>query len=325
MALTKITEARLREMKRRQWEQRWGPDYISAIFADPKEAPRVSTASILHPMKLGERAFHTLSAPETYSSLLALHHPACWDIHEQRILYPMRRAHYLYGHARARGATFKFFEGTLSAAERTRVPVRHPRVRLKLGDDPCTWPMAPFLYTGDLLLFMQDADGPYCVNWSVKDKFNDFRQAGPQSKPRPLDDLDDPHIMARHELEVIYYGDAGIRTQQVAGREIDEHVKWNLREVFLDDSAAIPLDEKKYAAAISMARDHIGCDIPLYIVMRRIADEFHISPKMALKLIDQGIWRRQLRVDLFRPLRPEKPLRPEVVDVLVHYGAWFKR
>lgn len=325
MATFKITEARLREIKRRQWEQRWGRDYVPAIFADPKEAPSVSTASILRPVKLGERAFHTLSAPETYSSLLALHHPQCWDIHEQRILYPTRHVHYLYGHSRARGAEFKFFEGTVSAAERTRVPVRHPRVRLKLGDDPLKWPMAPFPYIGDLLLFMQDADGPYLVNWPIKDKFSDFRHRGPRSKPRPLDDLDDPAVIARHELEVIYYGDAAIRTQPIAGTEIDEYVKYNLKAVFLDDSVAIPLDNNKYAAAISMARDHIGCDAPLFIVMRRIADKFHISPKHALALIDQGIWRRQLRVDLFRPIRPENPLRPEVVDVLVHYGAWFRR
>jgi len=325
MALFKITEARLREIKRRQWEQRWGRDYVPAIFADPKEAPGVSTASILRPVKLGGRAFHTLSSAETYSSLLALHHPECWDIHEQRVLFPTRHVHYLYGHSRARGAEYRFFKGTLSAAERTGVPVRHPRVRLKLGDDPLQWPMAPFPYIGDLLLFMQDAEGPYCVNWPVKDKFSGFRHAGPRSKPRPLDDLDDPVVIARHELEVIYYGDACIRTQPIAGAEIDEHVKYNLRAVFLDDSIVLPLDESRYDAAISIARDHIGCNVPLFIVMRRIAQQFDISPRDALALVNQGIWRRQLRVDLFRPLRPEKPLRPEVVDVLIHYGDWFKR
>jgi hypothetical protein len=44
-----------------------------------------------------------------------------------------------------------------------------------------------------------------------------------------------------------------------------------------------------------------------------------------MALIHQGIWRRELRVDLFRPVLADKPLRREVTDVLVKYADWFAR
>lgn len=325
MAQIKRTEERLRQIKARQWTQRWGANYVAATFADAREAPGISTGNILRPVKFGEREFHTLSEAEEYFGLLALHNPDCWDLHEQFVMFPKAREHPLFGHPMAVGTHFKPFAGTLEVLDRLGRMSDHPRVRLKLGSDPQKWPMSPFPFTGDLRLFMRDAAGVYCVNWPVKDKYADFRQRGPKAKPRPLDDLDDPSSVARQEVEVIYHADADIRTQQVAKDMIDADLRLNLRNLFLDDSRQFPLTFEQRIEAISMVAEYIGKDAPMYAVARRVAKQFGLSDEDAAALIHQGIWRRELRVDLFRPVLTTKPLRPEVVDVLARYASWFAR
>jgi hypothetical protein len=75
MAQIKRTEKRLRQMVDRQWTQRRGVKFVAATFADPREAPGISTGSILRPVKLGEGEFHTLSKAEAFVALLALYCP----------------------------------------------------------------------------------------------------------------------------------------------------------------------------------------------------------------------------------------------------------
>jgi hypothetical protein len=74
-----------------------------------------------------------------------------------------------------------------------------------------------------------------------------------------------------------------------------------------------------------MIGEYIGKDVPIYMVARRVAKQFDFGVEDASALIHQGIWRRELRVDLFRPVLTSKPLRPEVTDVLTKYAAWFAR
>jgi hypothetical protein len=325
MAQVKRTFERLLQIKERQWTQRWGAEYVAGTFSDAIEAPGISSATTLRPLKLGCRRFHTLSEPETFASLLALYHPDSWDIHEQFVMFPKAKAHPLYGHPRSKGATFKPLPGTLEVAERLNILAKHPRVRLKIGDDPMQWPMAPFPFLGDLRLFMQDAEGPYCLNWTVKDKYDDFKHRGPRGKPRPKDDLVDPSSVARHQLEEIYHSDAGIRTQQVSKDRIDFHLRCNLRDLFLEQDIRLPLVESHAVEALEFAQGFIGADLPMYQVAKQMAREFGFPDRDALTFIRQRIFRRDLRVDLFRPLLTPKPLRPEVDDALVRYAHWFQR
>ena len=324
MAQFKITEARLRQIKQRQWEDRWGSDYIASIFADPKEAPGISTGTILRPRKLGCREFHTLSGAETAASLLALHHPDCWDIFDQRIMYPTPRAHFLYGHPRASGLAFKPFRGTLDVAERLGMLAKHPKVRLHIGSDPKEWPIAPFPYICDLSLFLCDNNGPYMLNWPVKDKLDDFRKPGPR-KSRSRPDAEDPGAVARDLLEETYHSDAGIRTQRIAGKAIDFDLRCNLRDLFLDDTFPTNVNDAHRTEIMSQYRSTIGADIPAHVTARKVASDYKISAREAVALIKQGIWRRELRVDLFQPILMDKPLSPEKMDVFVRYGDWFKR
>lgn len=321
MAQVKLTEARLRQIHARQWVQRWGANYVASTFADAREAPGISSASILRPRKLGEREFHTLSEPETFCALLALFHTNCFDLHEQGVLFPNSRPHPLSGHPLANGLQFSPFKGTLDVSR--RLGVRHPRIRLANEDEPAKWPFVPFPYTGDLRLFMRGSVQAYCVNWSVKDKYEDFRRKGPRGKPRPLNDQDDPVSVLRQELEKIYNEDAEIRTVLVSKDQIDKIFIWNLRDVFLDDNYPICLSEEERTDAIILARKFIGSTAPIYEIARTLAANFSIDKREACALVYQGIWRRELRVDLFRPVSTVYPLRLERVDPLERYASWF--
>lgn len=323
MAQFKITESRLRVIKARQWADRWGASYVAGLWAVPSEAPGISTPSILTPAKVGLREFHTLSSAETYVALLCLHHPRVWDIHEQRIMYPLPRPHFLYGHPMASGLSFPSFAGTVELAD--QLQMKHPRVRLRLGNSPKDWPVAPFPYFSDLLLFMHDAEGAYVVNIPVKDKFDDFRRKGIRKKPRRKEEEDDPATIARQKLEENYYASAGIRTQPVARKEILNDLCWTLRDLFLDDTYVLETTGEQRADVVERLREAIGIDKPANFFARTIATECKLPFRDVIAILKQSIWRRELRVDLFRPVLMDKPLRPEVKDVFVHFAHWFAR
>ncbi len=288
------------------------------------EAPGISTGTILRPRKVGRREFHTLSSNETFAALLVLHHPSCWELHEQRILPLTPRPHYLFGHPRASGLSLTHFAGTLDVTDRLGTLSKHPSVRLRIGSDPRKWPIAPFPYFSDLILFMEDAVGSYVLNWPIKDKYEDFRRRGPCNN-RLSPDLDDPTAIARNLIEETCFLDAGIRTQRIAGKAIDFDVRCNLRELFLDDTYPTTISEIHRPEINYVFREAIGADVPAHVIARKVANDFRISTREAVALIKQGIWRRELRVDLFQPVLMDKPLRPETEDVFVRYQDWFCR
>lgn len=325
MAIARKDEARLKLILSRQWEDRWGKDYVAAIFATPKEAPSISTPTILRPQKLALRDFHTLSQPETWAALLALYHPKVWEIHEQRILSPRPRAHFLYGHERARGMNFPSFAGTLEVADRMGILNVHPKIRLKEGENPKEWPLVPFPYIGDLLLFLEDEKGPFALNWTIKDKYKNFRRRGPNSQGKPLKDVDDDKAIQRQLLEKSYYGDADIRTQQIAGEAIDFDLRCNLADLFGAHALHLTIDDEVRAGVNGLFRSAIGTGVRANAIAQEGAAKYGLTTIDVLKLMRQGIWRREIRVNLFRPILADKPLHPEVEDALVRYKDWFVR
>ena len=324
MAQTKITWERLLQVRERQRHDRWSPNYVAGIFADPREAPGISTSTILRPLKLGVREVHTLSFNETCAALLAIYNPACWEVFDQRAMSPTPRPHLLQGHAKADGLKLKPFEGTLAVTERLGTLAKHPKVRAQIGERQENWPWAPFPYFTDLTLCLEDERGPYVVDWPIKDKEDDFKRRGPR-KNRVRPDEDDPNVVNRTLLQEIYNTDAGIRTQQVVGRSIDFHVRCNLRELFLDESYRTTIHGGARPDLIHELNASVGVDIPAYVTAHRLANVFKIKPREVTAILKQGIWARQIKVDLFQPVDMGKPLRPETQDVLSRYADWFKR
>lgn len=322
MAIARISEARLRLIMKRQWKQAWGQDYVPAIWATPREAPGLSTATILHPEKLGGRPFHTLSRNETWVSLLALYHPCVWDIHEQRALFPQPRPHFLYGHPLAGGEPFPPFRGTLSVAERMGILPRHPKCRVQV-EGGCA-EHAPFPYIGDLLVFLSDEDGPYLINLTVKDKMESFRRRGPRpGKPAAGDD--EIHAVQRHALERTYYEDAGIPTRQVVGRAIDQELRANLHDLFLSHAEPVPLSRAVQATLYQYFQDHVGSTTRADLLVRNAAQQLGVDAIVIRNVLMQGVWSRQIRVDLFRPFLIDRPLRPETDDPIAVYRDWLAR
>lgn len=185
--------------------------------------------------------------------------------------------------------------------------------------------MAPFPYTGDLLLFSEDALGPFLINWTVKDKYIDFRRRGPSRKRKPSLDVDDERAITRHLIESTYYSDAGTRTQQVAGEEMHFELRCNLADLFLDHGLKINIAPDLRTEVLNLYRESIGSSVPAYKVANHAAEKFQLSPRDAVALLRQGIWSRDLRVNLFRPILTDKPLRTEMDDALVRYAHWFSR
>lgn len=325
MAQTKITWERLLQIKRRQWQDRWSPHYVAAIFADPHEAPGISTAAILRPRKLGGRELHSLSFNETCAALLALYNPRCFEIFDQRVLSPTPRPHLLCGHPKADGIALPSFRGTLDVSERLGRFSKHPKVRAHDGPDPADWPWVPFPFIGDLTLCLVDNEGPYVVDWPVKDKYENFTRRGPRrGTSRP--DEDDSGTVARQQVQELYFLDAGIRTQPVVGCSIDFHVRCNLRALHLEVSApAIVMEIARRDDLVHELNQAVGKDVPAFLTARRLSNLFRLAPEAVLSVLYEAIWSRKVRVDLFRPVLPDAPLRPEREDVLVRYGSWFSR
>jgi|SRR5471032_1560193 len=325
VAIPKVNAARLRTIRDRQWKDRWGADYIASVWATRQEAPSLSGASILRPRKLGGREFHTLSGQETFAALLALHNKRLWDLHEQRVLFPEPRAHFLFGHPRAAGRSFSPFAGTVDVASRLGILSKHPKVYIQTGDAAQPSIVVPFPFIGDLLLYLEDEAGVYALNWAVTDKLKDGRPRGPRPRGIRRKDGDAPSRIDPLKIGQIYYQDAGIRTQMVSGASIDFEVRCNLRDLFLEQNQVIdlPLEVKDNISAVFRAG--VGSGIPAYELVRQVAADFKISDRNAITVLKQGIWNRKIRVDLFRPILMDRPLWAEVCDVFDRYREWFGR
>jgi hypothetical protein len=103
-------------------------------------------------------------------------------------------------------------------------------------------------------------------------------------------------------------------------------VRCNLRALHLEVSRPSPdLDATARDDLIHELRETVGKDVPAYLTARRLADLFKLRPEDVMVVLYQAIWNRQIRVDLFRPVLADSPLRLEREDVLVRYATWFER
>lgn len=321
MASARVSEARLRQIKKRQWVQRWGRDYLPALRASPSEAPTCSMPSVLHPSKLDKRSFHLMSQNEVWIALLLLYHPGVWDVHEQRVLFPNPMPHPLDGHQRAQGQVFPRLKGTVDVATRLGVLSRHPRCRVTIGD---TKGMAWFPFTGDLLAFVQDADGPYSVNFSVKDRSDAFRKRTIRTG-KPIRKHDELDIVHRHALEQAYYADAGIPTRRVIGADIDFELRNNLLSLFKFDGQQTCVSTNAGAALIEYFRRHVGTTWKAYELIHHGAKLLSLDPSAVHVFLMQSIWNREIEVDMFSPILIDRPLKRPSRDPIEVHKNWFDR
>lgn len=314
---------RLVTYRRRQPESRWGRDYQPAIRATPQEAPRISRPTILKPELLG-RDMHLLSTPEADAALLALHNPRVFDIHEQKVLSTIPTTHPLFGHPSAGGLQLSPLEGTVRVAHRLGILSNHPKVFLPESRGPDgSW--IPFPFVGDLLLYLRDDEGPYCVNWTIKLTEEDFCRRGPRPLGRARTRSPDPQAELRHKLEEQYYADAGIRTIRVTGKLLDFHLIANLRDIFGWHGRDIDVDTLVQSIVCDWYRNRIDGCITGYDLTQQAAKHFKITQYAAKTILYRSVWKRDILVDLFKPFLIDRPVQPIARDPLVTYSTWFER
>lgn len=319
-----VTVERCNAILERQENPRFLSDYIPSTFATREEAPSISRPAIIQSKKLG-REMHVLGQPELHALLLALYHPAVFEIHEQKMLHRFPYMHPIAGFPGIDATSMPGVRGTVQVAERLGYLDRHPFVYVPGNPMEGTKIRRAFPYQGDLLLFLYDRDGaPYCVNWTVKEGVENF------FRPNPWElNSDTPKArekaLVRYEIEVRYYLDADIRTQPVANQSIDWDVWANLCQIYpytTKEITAVPgsVWEIKMAYQTALALGIAPMEVMESAVRRRWCNEYE-----ARVIFFQMIWNRELRLDLFKPIVTDAPMAPEAVDVIEHYAAWFAR
>lgn len=315
-------EDRLRRYKARQGTPAWGKNYQPAIRATPQEAPRISRPTVMWSASLG-REVHLLSQSETKAAFLALFHPALFDFHEQRVLPPAPACHPLQGSPAGVGLRFHQLSGTIAIAQSLGALSRHPKVYHRFGNAEFGW--VPLPYIGDLLLFLRDSNGPYCVNWNIKLTEQDYLRPGPRPLGRVQRRQPDPNAELRHLIEEALYREAEIRTVRVTGTQLDEGLVANLRDLFGWHAREQVASATQRLAVLEMMRAGIDGDRPAYQLVREAASATKLADYDVMVVLYQAIWRRELRVDLFSPLLMTKRLVAEREDPLQRYATWFGR
>lgn len=316
--------ANLREIIKRQDPPQWGAAYDPAIRATREEAPSRSRASKIWSEKLG-RYCHALSSVEQKAILLALFNPALFELQEQRILSTEPRPHPLASHPWVVGESLPELRGTIEVCDRLGMLQRHQWIYVNHPSKEERVPI-PIPFVGDLLLFLTDARGPYCVNWTVKHSEEGFEQPLFLNRPVKNPGKAIQSTGERHAIEECYYLDAAIQTIRVVNRQIPDEFAFNLMTLFLLQHRAkdIPLAIYQEACDRLQACLHTG-QPPLELSLSLI-HRYNLSPDLAKALLFRAIWRRDVRPELFdEAIFIDRPLKPEKRDPLKVFAAWFAR
>lgn len=292
--------------------------------ATPSEAPKKSKPSTNYSALL-QRDIHVMSVPEQVALAIALYNRSTFELHEQHILLPKPGLHPLAGHPFAAGLNLPTTSGTIKIAERLGLLRYHPTVwEAKVGGETGepTCYAAPWL--GDFYVFLKDEAGPYVLSWDIKNAVGDHGQPGPgdwveRSAPRKL-----LGCSARDEVYVEYMRELQIRVVRVAKKQVNWELTKVLIRLLLVHHQPISLVPEQINELIEDYREALLRGSPPNEVIEKHA-RTGVDRQQARRVLDQAIWQRILRVDLYRPIVPDHPLHPEQRDVLVEFHDWFRR
>lgn len=321
-----ITVQRLMQINERQPRPAFGKNYKAAIQAVKGEAPSVSRASILRAPRF-DRDLHLLSSNELYAALIALYNPSLVELLDQRALSPLSDVHPLTGFPGVVNVNLPPVTGTVEIADRLGYLSLHPIVYSTSQANGGKLMRIPFPYIGDLLLILKDCSGIYCVNWTIKNDEKDFLRPGPKRTKSALKDPQraQKHAIARHEIEAAFYASANIRTVQIAGNQIDEEVICNLKMLHIYETNKVSVPDDVYVDMLSAFKAAMQTGVPPIDLFVRLTKR-HRCPFIDCQTVFyRSIWRRELRVDLYKPILPNKALHQESKDFLNAIESWFQR
>jgi len=303
----------------RQAGFKWGDQYVPSIMAVPGEAPKTSRPSRLNSRLLG-RTIHTLSRPERVFTQLALYHPDLFDLHEQKMLWPINSSHPLFGHPLMHGVFPHPVRGTTDIAQ--EIGFQHFEIVVQ-GSDGQRERM-PFPYQGDLLLYLHGETGPYALNWTVKDRKDAFgeRRSG-QSKTPMQQKKDRTKARLRATLEEAYYASGGIRTVQVSLDLLQPTLVQNLGLLFPMHGLPLRLEPSLLEDFSCAVKEAVEEGVPPALIAIQYADHWGARDQFICQIY-QDIWYRHLPVSLLDPILIDQPLQKDGPDVLAVYGSLFE-
>jgi len=318
--------SRLEEiLKRQAGPSKWLGDYQPCNAISDGDCPKGTRPSSFCDPYL-KRTVEAQAGTEQVFLLLALHHPDLIDLHEQKMLFFSPAPHPLEGHPLARGLQLPGLRGTLNIAEAIGKLKEHSMVRAPRDHEVLKGCLVPFPYVGDILLYLRDMAGPYAVNWSTKATVEDFHRTY-KRRNAPTSKEDRERAEFRHELERLYYLDGLIPTHHFVPAMVDKELSINLLNLYYWYSRA-PQNPRATAAkeeVLGHYREQLSRGRIMYDHAKDAAKKFGINLHDAKWILKWGIFRRQIRVELFRVVADNLPLYPEIHDPFVRYADWFRR
>ena len=319
-----LTLARLKEVLRRQDPPQWGRNYDPAIRAIREEAPARSRCAQVWSERLG-RYCHVLSSIEEKALLLALFHPALFELQEQRMLAAEPRPHPLAGHTLAVGMNLPPLRGTIDVCDRLDLIERHLWIQVDHPDGTGRFPV-PVPFIGDFLLFLVDQKGPYCVNWTVKGSSDEFQHRLLGNKPAKNPQAAISAVRSRHAIEERYYADASIPTIRIVGRDLPELLIQNLRTLLLVQHRAAEVDAGIYAEICDRLQASIQTGQKPLDVLLSVVHRHDLPLDIARASFARALWRRDVRAEMMdEVIFIDRPLKPHRRDPIQVFSAWFSR
>lgn len=295
--------------------------YEPCIMANRSEAPRVSRPTTMYVPKFG-RNLQLMSLAEALFAALAAYCPDVWDLHEQHMLHPFEGPHPLEGCPEGDRMRLPSVRGTEFA--RTRVPGARKSTTVTLpGKAREAAVVRPLI--GDLLLFRRIEGRAFVLNWSVKKRASDFGSR-PLLCARQAKRTQDERfeLSIRNRIEELYFEDIGIRTAWCAEDMINPVVRHNLMKLVGVAASRSALTGDNERKLIVMFRDLVGTRETPLSILDTVSKEFDVQPTECLRTLYRAVWNREIRLDLFSPILPDKPLRPEREDVLDVYSEMYR-
>lgn len=321
----KPSAARLKTILLRQMVAAWDTSYEASILATVAEAPSISRASILTPSKLGGREVHVLSPAERSLGILGFYHPDTVGLQEQRMLDPAPSRHPLWGFPGMTNVDLPSLKGLVDVAERLGYSDLLPSIEIPDQDYPGQTVSTVFPFIGDQLwAFRGGARGVYALDWNIKDTYKAFKCPPPRPSGKPRREHELRAALARHEMQTIYYADAGIRSIQIAGEGLDFHVAANLRQLFLHHRRQVDVPPNLKEEILDRFRAALATGVPPLEVIMIYSESDRCTIHQCRDLFYQFIWKRELRLDLFQPILIDRPMHPEERDAIDVYADWFR-
>jgi hypothetical protein len=215
--------------------------------------------------------------------------------------------------------------GTLAISE--ELGFEHPIARddTVLRGEPAKQIYYPFV--GDIFLILWNSSGHlYCVNWTIKRSNWQFGTASDPVHPAnaPAHKAK-TKALRRLETEILYYAPAEIPTFPIAYDDFNPIVTRNLFRIFCIAQSAPDLEVKKWSDIVNFLTVSLARTNSINTLAEGVALKFQLPITIAAELVYKAIWNRNIRVDLFQTIYPDRPLQPETLDLVEQiYKKWIK-